>query len=170
MRRRGLVVVLVLGCLAPAPAALAQGQAPPEQSPEPPPGPSPPDLILSGRDVRLTRAGFAHVTIGCRQTSTPGEACLGTLTARLFKPVTVKVGGHDRRIPVTRTIGTGSFQTPVGRADSVTLRIDPTVQRAVRADGSLILQLIGTYVSKAGQAGSAKRYVSLYFPTRPPGF
>jgi hypothetical protein len=170
MRRRGLVVVLVLGCLVPAPGALAQSQAPPEQSPEPPPGPSPPDLIISGRDVRLTRAGFAHVKIGCRQTSTPGEACLGTVIVRLFKPVTVKVGGHDRRIPVTRTIGTTSFQTAVGRADVLTIRIDAAVQRAVRADGSLIVQLIGTYVSKAGQAGTAKRYVSLYFPSRPPGF
>jgi hypothetical protein len=169
MRRRGLVVVLVLGCLAPAPA-LAQSQAPPDQPPEPPAGPAPPDLILSGRDVRLTRAGFAHFKIGCRQTGAAGEACLGTLTVRLFKPVTVKVGGHDRRIPVTRTIGTGGFQTNVGRADAVTIRIDPAVQRAVRSDGSLIVQLIGTYVSKAGQAGTAKRYVSLYFPTRPPGF
>ncbi|MDQ6915875.1 MAG: hypothetical protein M3155_08710 [Actinomycetota bacterium] len=170
MRRRCLVVAVGLGCLVPAPGALAQSQAPPDQTPEPPAGPSPPDLVLSGRDVRLTRAGFAHVTIGCRQTNAAGEACLGTLTVRLSKPVMVDVGGHQKRVPVTRNIGTANFQTPVGAAAVLTLRIDPTVQRAVRADGSLIVQLIGTYVSRAGQAGSAKRSASLYFPTRPPGF
>src|SRR5438105_4451232 len=100
MRRRGLAIGLVLGLLGPAPGALAQSQAPSDQSPEPPAGPSPPDLIVSGRDVRLTRAGFAHVTIGCRQTSAPGEACLGTLTLRLYRAADVQVGGHHRHIPV----------------------------------------------------------------------
>jgi hypothetical protein len=171
MWRRCLAIGLVLGLLGPAPGALAQSQAPPPDQPEQPPaGPSPPDLILSGRDVRLTRAGFAHVTIGCRQTGAAGEVCVGSLVVRLYRPVDVQVGGHHRRVAVTRNIGIARFQTPVGQADVLAIRIDPTVQRAVRSDGSLIVQLIGTWVSRAGAGGTNKRYVNLYFPTRPPFF
>jgi len=157
-----------LGLLVAAPPALAQTAAPPA-----PAGPAPPDLVLSGRDVRVTRAGYGHVTVACRETSTPGEVCLGTLDLRLAHALTVTLPGggshpRTRRIPVTRKLGTASFQIPTGVAERLTLRLDPLFQRGVRQQGSVSVQLIGTFVDRAGQGGTVKRYVTFYFPTRPP--
>jgi hypothetical protein len=165
-----LVVVVALACLAGAPDALAQTQAPNEPVPGPQPaGPAVPDLVLSGRDVRMTRAGFAHVRVGCRPTGAATEACLGTLILRLSKPLTFDLpGGRKGRISPTKTLGLANFETPVGQADLLTIRLDPTVQRALRSMGSLTFQLLASYVGRSGQAGSAQRYVSFYFPTRPP--
>jgi hypothetical protein len=174
MRVRCLVVAVALACLAGAPDALAQTQAPNEPPPgpgpgPPPPGPAVPELVLSGRDVRLTRTGFAHVRVGCRPTGAASEACLGTLILRLSKPLTFDLpGGRKGRVSPTKTIGLANFETPVGQADLLTVRVDPMVQRALRSMGSLTVQLLASYVGRSGQAGSAQRYVSFYFPSRPP--
>ena len=162
------VLAVAMASLAGAPQALAQTEAPPEQ---PPAGPVPPDLVLSGRDVRLNRAGYAHVKIGCRQTTTPGEACLGTLTMRLGNPVTVMlpVKGHLRKKTIgTVQIGTAQFQLAVGLAQRLTVRLTSLMQRVVRQLGSVSVQLIGTYVSRSGQGSSTKRFTTLYFPKQPP--
>ena len=177
MRRLCWFVVVGLACLAGAPSAFAQTEAPPDQQPPPPgeqpAGPAPPDLVLSGHDVRMTRAGYGHVKIGCRQTSTPGEACLGTLDLRLAEPITVEV----RKPGSTKTVrkrlgaikvGTAQFQLPVNLAQTLTIRFPSVFQKALRDVGALSVQLIGTYVSKSGQTGSTKRFVTVYFPKKPP--
>jgi hypothetical protein len=154
-----------LGLLVAAPPTLGQTPAPP-----PPAGPAPPDLVLSGRDVRVTRAGYAHVVVGCRQTSTPGDVCTGTLVLKLHNPLTVTLpgGSHTRRISVTRKLGTATFSIPTGVAERLTLRLYPLFTRGVRQQGSVIVQLIGGFVDREGQGGTVKRFVSFYFPTRPP--
>jgi hypothetical protein len=163
------VLAVAVASLAGAPQALAQTEPPPEQ---PPPGPVPPDLVLSARDVRLNRAGYAHVKIGCRQTTMPGEACLGTLTLRLGNPVTVTVptkgGGRHKKTIGAIQIGTAQFQLAVGLAQRLTVRLAPLVQRAVRQLGSVNVQLIGTYVGRSGQGATSKRFITLYFPKQPP--
>src|SRR3954468_1616795 len=176
MRRACWFLAVGLAWAAGAAPAAAQTEAPPDQPPaRPPPGaPSPPDLVLSGRDVRMTRAGFGHFKIGCRQTSTPGEACLGTLVARLAEPVTVEVRkpGSNRTVKKRLgaiQVGTGQFQTPVGGVKVLTLRFPRVFQKAVRDVGALSVQLIGTYVGKSGQGGTVKRFVTVYFPKQPPG-
>jgi len=173
MRRRCWkwpVLAVAVASLAGAPQALAQTEAPPEQ---PPPGPAPPDLVLSGRDVRLNRAGYAHVTIGCRQTATPGEACLGTLTMRLAETLTVMVPTKGGDKPRKKTIGQipigrAQFQLPVGFVARLTIRLTPLVQRAVREAGAVSVQLIGGWVGRSGQGDITKRFVTLYFPKQPP--
>jgi hypothetical protein len=177
MRRACCLLAVGLSCAAAASPAAAQTEAPPEQQPpppgQPPAGPSPPDLVLSGRDVRMTRAGYGHFKIGCRQTSTPGEACLGTLVARLAEPVTVEVRkpGSNRTVKKRLgaiQVGTGQFQTPVGGVKVLTLRFPALFQKALRDVGALSVQLIGTYVGKSGQGGTVKRFVTVYFPKQPP--
>jgi hypothetical protein len=180
MRRRcwnGPVLAVALVWLAAAPAALAQTEPTPEQPPpeQPPPTgqPLPPDLVLSGRDARLNRAGYVHVKIGCRKTIVAPEACLGTLTLRLGEPVTFtappKGGGSPRRQRLGAIqIGTAQFQLAVGLAQRLTVRLTPLVQRAVRQLGSVSVQLIGTYVSRSGQGSTTKRFITLYFPKQPP--
>lgn len=179
MRRRcwkAPVVAVALASLAGASPALAQTEAPPEQQPppgQPPPAPSPPDLVLSGRDVRMTRAGYGHFKIGCRQTSTPGEACLGTLVLRLAEPVTVQVRKPGSTRTVTKRlgaiqVGTAQFQLGVGLAKTLTVRFPSIFQHALRDVGALSVQAIGTYVGKNGQGGTVKRFVTVYFPKQPP--
>jgi hypothetical protein len=176
--RRGcwLLAVGLVWAVVASPAA-AQTEAPPEQQPppagQPPPGPSPPDLVVSGRDVRMTRAGYGHVKIGCRQTSTPGEACLGTLVLRLAEAVTVEVRKPGTNKTVKKRlgaiqIGTGQFQTSVGFVKVLTIRFPAVFQKALREVGALSVQVIGTYVSKTGQPGSVKRFITVYFPKQPP--
>jgi hypothetical protein len=163
MRIRGwqAPVVAGLALLITAPAVRGQTTAPPEAV-----GPEPPELVLAGRDVRMTRAGYGHFKLGCRETSTPGEACLGTLTLRLAQPVTVAVGRHHRRVP--SLAGRAGFQIPVGVAETLTIKLPALVQRAVRQLGSIQLQLVGGYADHAGRSVTVKRYVTLYFPTAPP--
>jgi hypothetical protein len=175
MRRGCCLIAVGLACLAGAAPAAAQTEAPPEQPPagQPPPGPSPPDLVLSGRDVRMTRAGYGHFKLGCRQTSTPGEACLGTLVIRLAEPVTVDVRkpGSNRTVKKRLgaiQVGTGQFQTPVGLVQVLTVRFPAVFQKALRDVGALSVQVIGTYVGKSGQGGTVKRFVTVYFPKQPP--
>jgi hypothetical protein len=160
--RRSLVAA-GLGLLVAAPPALGQTPAPP-----PPTGPAPPDLIFSGRDVRVTRAGYAHVVVACRETSTPGDACIGTLVLKLYKPMSVSVGGHTRGISVARKLGTATFSVPTGVAERLTIRLYPLFVRGVRQQGSATVQLIGGFVDHEGQGGTTKRFVNFYFPSRPP--
>jgi hypothetical protein len=176
MRRACWFLAVGLASLVAAAPAAAQSEAPPEQPPagQPPAGPSPPDLVLSGRDVRMTRAGYGHVKIGCRQTSTPGEACLGTLVLRLAEPVTVEVRkpGSNRTVKKRLgaiQVGTGQFQTPVGLAQVLTVRFPAVFQKALRDVGALSVQAIGTYVGKTGLGGTVKRFLTVYFPKQPPG-
>jgi hypothetical protein len=157
-----------LASLVGAPQALAQTEQPPPEQP-PPEQPSPPDLVLSGRDVRLNRAGYAHVRIACRQTSTPGEVCIGTLTLRLGEALTVRVGSKDRHLAKGFKLGVASFQLSVGSVATLTFHLTPVLQRAVRQAGDVSVQQIGAYVSKSGApAPMTKRSFTLYFPTRPP--
>jgi hypothetical protein len=181
MRRRGWkvpVLAVALASLAGASPAMAQdgggtGSEPPPAGQPPPAGPAPPDLIVSGRDVRMTRAGYGHFKIGCRQTSTPGEACLGTLVLRLAEPVTIEVRkpGSNRtqkkRLGAIQ-VGTGQFQTSVDLAQTLTIRFPAVFQRALRDVGALSVQAIGTYVGKNGAAGTTKRFITVYFPKKPP--
>jgi hypothetical protein len=150
-----------------APAAPAQTEAPPEgQVPT-----SAPDLVISGRDVRLTRAGILNVRIGCRQASQPAtEACIGTLTLRLAEPVLVRERRGERE--VTRRIapfnlGTAQFTTPVNRAALLKIRVTPRTHRIVREVGRVAVEVISGYVSRAGATASARRTISVYFPRRP---
>jgi hypothetical protein len=166
-----------VGSLAGAPGALAQTPPPPEQPPpEQPPttGPLPPDLVLSGRDVRLNRAGYAHTKIACRSRgSAPDDACLGTLTLRLAETLTVMVPSKGGGKPHQRTvhqgpIGRAPFRLQVGDVALLTFHLTPLQQRAVRQAGEVSVQLIGGWVSRSGQGDVSKRFTTLYFPKQPP--
>ena len=86
-----LTLALVSGALLWAPAAPAQDEAPPGGQPLPPGPPPAPDLVLSGRNVRMTRGGVVGIKLGCRTNAAPGEACIGSLTLRLAKALVIEV-------------------------------------------------------------------------------
>ena len=166
MRRACLLTLLALGGLASPAAAQTEGE------PEPPAPTALPDLVLSGRDVRMSRVGVVGVRLGCRPVGQmTGEACLGTLELRLAWRVDVQ----ERRGGRTRTrrlnpyvLGRKSFSTPAGNAALLKLKLDLRTQRFVRQLGRFPVQLIGTYNSRAGAQGSAKRKIWVYFPRRSP--
>jgi hypothetical protein len=163
-----------------APAAAAQEPAPPTEPPsEPAPAPEAPavpDLVLSGRSIRMTRVGVANVRIGCRSGTQPTEACIGTLTLRLATAVTIDAPrrpGQRRREPRRQRVppynlGTRSFQVGVGGVATLKLRMTPRTQMIVRQLGSVPLRVIGVYVSRAGAPGQTSRGVTMYFPRQPP--
>jgi hypothetical protein len=179
MRRPCCLVLAVLGVLAlaaPAPSA-AQEPGPPEtQPPETQPEvPSAPDLVLSGRGVRLTRGGYVGILMGCRSSSAPGEACIGSLTIRLSEAIVIQVPpppNRPRERPRTRRInpfnfGVRDFTLAVGDATKLRLRLSAAAQRLIRQQERVRADLLVRYNSRAGVPGSTKRNVRIYFAKRP---
>lgn len=189
MRRRPLApghvlaTALLGAALLGATAAPAQAEAP---APEPDPGaappapgaPSAPDLVLSGRNVRMTRGGVVGLRIGCRGTSAHvGEACIGSLTIRLASAVMMPVRRPGRRRPgqsptVMRRIGPFNFAVkdftlPVGTATQLRVRLSRRAQQVVRRQERVRVDLIAPYNSRAGASRNARRNVRFYFPKRP---
>jgi hypothetical protein len=65
-------------------------------------------------------------------------------------------------------LGRKTFSTPAGNAALLKLRMDLRTQRYIRQLGRFPVELIGTYNSRAGAQGSARRRIWVYFPRRPP--
>ncbi|MDX6648766.1 MAG: hypothetical protein QOJ97_717 [Solirubrobacteraceae bacterium] len=179
MRSRALtlaaLVAAVLGvgvAAAPAPA-LAQEPDPGAQPPPPGP-PSPPSLVLSGRSVRMSRAGFVSVRLGCRATGAAqaGDACIGSMTLRLANTITLEYLPPKAKKPVIRRIfpfnfAVGDFTLGVGEAVALRVRLSPRAQALVRSQERLRVDVIVSYNNRAGTAGSARRNVRFYFPASP---
>ena len=165
--RRVLVFALTGALLWPA-AAVAQTPAPPG----PPPAP---DLVLSGRNVRMTRTGVVGIKIGCRTNAAAGEACIGSLTLRLAKPIVIDVPPPPNAKPNTprkRTIapfnfGVIDFTVVIGDVAQLRLRLSKRAQDLIRQRGQVRVDLIAAYNSRAGAPGSSRRNVRVYFPTKP---
>ena len=170
LMRRSLLLLLV-GALAWPTAAQAQIPAPTPEQPEPPGAPG---LVLSGRNIRLTRTGVIGVKLGCRTSPVPNEACIGSLTVRLADAITITAPppGRPNARPVRQTIrpfnfGVIDFTIVEGDAAQVRLRLNKRAQDLIRRQQSVRVDLIASYNSRAGADGSARRNVRVYFPTRP---
>jgi hypothetical protein len=170
--RRLCCLVVVAAVLAGAPPALAQTPAPPPAQLPPPP----PDLVLSGRDVRMSTAGVLRIRIGCRETVTPGEICVGTLTVRLREAVEIRVPPPRNAPPGARprtrriapyTIGTVRFSVGVGGAPVLRLQVNRLTGQIVRQLGAIRVRLIGVYTGRANVAVQTSRTIRVYYPTRP---
>jgi hypothetical protein len=168
--RRSLLLAVAGALLWPA---VAPAQTPP---PPPPPGPPPAaDLVLSGRNVRMTRAGVVGIRLGCRSNAPPGEACIGSLTLRLAQAIVVDVppprnkpGAQPRKQRITPfNFGVISFTVVIGDAAQVRLRLSKRAQDLIRQQERVRVDLIANYNSRAGAPGSARRNVRVYFPTKP---
>jgi hypothetical protein len=175
--RRALLLAVVPGALLWAPgAAPAQTPAPePGAQPAPPGPPPPPDLVLSGRNIRMTRTGVVGIRLGCRTNAVPGEACIGSLTLRLAKAIVIVVPPPPKKPkakPRVRTIspfnfGVISFTVVIGDAAQVRLRLSKRAQDLIRQQERVRVDLIADYNSRAGAQASARRNVRVYFPTKP---
>jgi hypothetical protein len=176
--RRALLLTLALvsGALLWAPAAPAQDEAPPGGQPLPPGPPPAPDLVLSGRNVRMTRSGVVGIKLGCRTNAAPGEACIGSLTLRLAKAIVIEVPPPPKAKPGTkpgrRTIapfnfGVIDFTVVIGDVAQLRLRLSKRAQDLIRQREQVRVDLIADYNSRAGAAGTSRRNVRVYFPTKP---
>jgi hypothetical protein len=176
--RRALLLTLALvsGALLWAPAAPAQDEAPPGGQPLPPGPPPAPDLVLSGRNVRMTRGGVVGIKLGCRTNAAPGEACIGSLTLRLAKAIVVEVPPPPNAKPGTkprrRTIapfnfGVIDFTVVIGDVAQLRLRLSKRAQDLIRQREQVRVDLLADYSSRAGAQESAGRNVRVYFPTKP---
>jgi hypothetical protein len=166
--RRVLVLALTGALLWPT-AAVAQTPAPPG----PPPAP---DLVLSGRNVRLTRTGVVGIKLGCRTNASPGEACIGSLTLRLAKAIVIEVppppNAKPNVKPRKRTIapfnfGVIDFTVVIGDVAELRLRLSKRAQDLIRQQERVRVDLIADYNSRAGAQASARRNVRVYFPAKP---
>jgi len=171
------LVAAVLGAGVAATGAAAQAEAPPtEPDPgaQPTPGPPPPpDLVLSGRNIRMTRSNVVGVRMGCRGTaSQAGEACIGSLTLRLASALTVPFDPPGRKPPTTRRIfpfnfAVRDFALAVGDGTQLRVRLSRRAANLIRDQERVRVDLIAGYNSRAGAAGGARRNVRVYFPKRP---
>lgn len=168
--RRALPLVLAGALLWPA-VAPAQTPAPPETE-----TPAAPDLVLSGRNVRMTKTGVLGIKMGCRSNAAPGEACIGSLTVRLATAIVIEVPPPPNAKPNTkprkRTIspfnfGVIDFTVVIGDSGQVRMRLNKRAQDLIRQRERVRVDLIATYNSRAGAQGSARRNVRVYFPTKP---
>jgi len=170
MRRRAttlatlVAAVLGIGATAAPTPALAQEPGPP----------SPPSLVLSGRNVRMSRAGFVLVRVGCRATGAAqaGDSCIGSITLRLSTTITMEVLPPKAKKPIVRRIApfnfaVGDFTLGVGEATLLRVRLSPRAQAVVRSQEKVRVDLIVHYNNRAGTAGSAQRNVRFYFPASP---
>jgi hypothetical protein len=172
--RRALVPLLAAALAWPAAAAAqttAPGQAP---GTEPQETPGPPDLVLSGRNIRLTRAGVLGVKLGCRTSPVANEACIGSLTVRLAGTITITAPplGRPGGRPVKQTIrpfnfGVIDFTIVEGDSAEVRVRVNRRASDLIRRQERVRVDLIANYNDRAGQAGGSRRNVRVYFPTRP---
>ena len=162
----------------PATQALAQAEGPPADpdpnaQPPPPGPPPPPDLVLSGRNVRMTRSNVVGIRMGCRGTaSQAGEACIGSVTVRLVTALTVPFDPPGRKPPTTRRIfpfdfAVRDFTLAVGDGLQLRMRLSPPAAKLVRDQERVRVDLIVSYNSRAGSAGTARRNVRVYFAKRP---
>jgi hypothetical protein len=176
--RRALLLTLALvsGALLWAPAAPAQDEVPPGGQPVPPGPPPAPDLVLSGRNVRMTRTGVVGIKLGCRTNAAPGEACIGSLTLRLAKAIVIEVPPPPNARPNTkprkRTIapfnfGVIDFTVVIGDVAQMRLRLSKRAQDLIRQQERVRVDLIADYNSRAGAQGRSRRNVRFYFPTKP---
>jgi len=174
--RRALLLALLPSALLWAPSALAQTPAPePGTEPAPTGPPPPPDLVLSGRNVRMTRTGVVGIKLGCRANAAPGEACIGSLTVRLAKAIVIEVPpppNKPKAKPRVRTIapfnfGVISFTVVIGDAAQLRLRLSKRAQDLIRQQERVRVDLIAAYNSRAGASGTSRRNVRVYFPTKP---
>jgi hypothetical protein len=156
--------------------APAQTAAPPVAQPPPPPPPPAPDLVLSGRNVRLTRSNVVGIRMGCRAAGTAAnEACIGSLTIRLANALTIQVdppGNRPNQRPRNQRInpfnfGVRDFTLGVGDATQLRLRLSPRAAQLIRDQERVRADLIANYNSRAGAQGSARRNVRIYFVKRP---
>jgi hypothetical protein len=177
--RRALILVLVPGALLGAPAgpASAQTEAPdPGAQPAPPGPPPPPDLVLSGRNVRMTRGGIVGIKLGCRSNAVAGEACIGSLTLRLAKAISIEVPPPPKSKPGTKptirriapfNFAVKDFTLVMGDATTLRVRLSKQAQDLIRQQERVRVDLIANYNSRAGGQGSARRNVRFYFPAKP---
>ena len=171
-----LTLALVFGALLWAPAAPAQDEPPPGGEPVPPGPPPAPDLVLSGRSVRMTRGGIVGIKLGCRTNAAPGEACIGSLTLRLANPIVIEVPPPPNAKPNTRprrrtiapfNFGVIDFTVVIGDVAQLRLRLSKRAQDLIRQQERVRVDLIADYNSRAGAQASARRNVRFYFPTKP---
>jgi hypothetical protein len=176
--RRALLLTLALvsGALLWAPAAPAQDEVPPGGQPAPPGPPPAPDLVLSGRNVRMTRTGVVAIKLGCRTNAAPGEACIGSLTLRLANAIVIEVPPPPNAKPNTkprrRTIapfnfGVIDFTVVIGDVAQLRVRLSKRAQDLIRQQERVRVDLIADYNSRAGAQESSRRNVRFYFPTKP---
>jgi hypothetical protein len=176
--RRALLLTLacVSAALLWAPAAPAQDEVPPGGQPAPPGPPPAPDLVLSGRNVRMTRGGVVGIKLGCRTNAAPGEACIGSLTLRLAKAIVIEVPPPPNAKPGTkprrRTIapfnfGVIDFTVVIGDVAQLRLRLSKRAQDLIRQREQVRVDLLADYSSRAGAQESAGRNIRVYFPTKP---
>jgi hypothetical protein len=165
-RRFLLALVLVAAVAGGVPAhAAAQTEAPPETAADAP------DMVISGRDVRMTPAGVAGVRIGCLSLDA-SETCSGTLTLTLARAVLVpgrrgrRPGAAPKRRVGPFTMGTTSFTMPAGSARLLRIRLSVRARSVVRQLGSVFVKVEARYTGRSGQPARAGRTITLYYPRR----
>jgi hypothetical protein len=173
------LATLIAAVLAVGVAAPAMGQAPPPPDPDPgaqpgPPGPPPPpDLVISGRNARMTRGNVVGVRVGCRGTaSQAGEACIGSVTLRLAGAITVPFDPPGKKPPTTRQINPFNFAVRdftlgVGDGTQLRLRLSARAAKLVRDRERVRVDVMVRYNSRAGAEGTARRNIRVYFPKGP---
>jgi hypothetical protein len=173
MRRAGLTLVLLVGAVIGSPSG-ANAQDPDPGATPPPAGPAPPDLVISGRNVRMSRGNVVGVRMGCRGTGAAqaGEACIGSVTLRLASVLTEQFDPPGSKPPVTRRINpfdfaVRDFTLTVGDGIDLRMRLSARAAKLVRDHDQLRIDVIVRYNSRAGSAGTARRNVRVYFPMRP---
>src|SRR3954447_12918076 len=174
--RRSLLVLAAAGALVALPStAPAQTPAPDPGAGNEPEAPSAPGLVLSGRSLRMTRTGVVGIKMGCRANASAGEACIGSVTVRLTSKIVVDVppprnrpnGRSRKQVVAPFNMGVIDFTVVIGDSAEVRVRLSRRAQDLIRRQGRIRVDLIANYNSRAGAAGSARRNVRVYFPTRP---
>jgi hypothetical protein len=114
--------------------------------------------------------------MGCRPAGAPaGEACIGSLTIRLANALVVQVdlpGNAPNQRPRNQRInpfnfGVRDFTLAIGDATQLRLRLNRRAQQLIRDQEQVRADLIGSYNSRAGAQGSARRNIRIYFVKRP---
>lgn len=144
-----------------APVALAQedtGGAPTTPTPAATtPAVGFPLLVVPIRNIRMTVAGIAGMTVGCF--GSVAEACTGTLRLYLSAPVDA---GRTHYSPFY--MGGASFSIVGGRAQFVRVRLFPRARVLVRRRGDAPIAIAESWNARSGRHGFQRRFTSLYVP------
>jgi hypothetical protein len=116
-----------------------------------------PLLVVPIRNIRMTVAGIAGMTVGCF--GNVAEACTGTLRLYLSTPVQA---GRTHYSPFY--MGGAAFSIVGGQARFVRVRLFPRARVLVRRRGDAPISIAESWNARSGRHGFQRRFTNLYVP------